>query len=271
MNEDETFKSIKYIFVDHIPSNEPFLLPIKKLSDLCKSKRPDIIFVVDAAHSLGSVKNFQLNELNNVDLLFGNCHKWFSGPKGTAYLWKNKNLKLKISSAILSHGMNFGYNSEFIWTGLKQYSSFLGLFATIRIWRECLGGFELPIDYCTDLVKKSAEYLKNSWSTCYLVEPNLCTTMVCVMLPLKFIRQVILMNLIDNFDLNEEKSNEANQKFTYDQAELIQNYLYNNHNIEVPVKCVNNILYVRISCHIYNNFDDYVQLSNAILSLNIIN
>ena len=72
----EKEKSIKYIFVDHIPSNQPFLMPISQLSEICKLKNPEIIFICDAAHSLGSVKDFSLKKLNNVDLAFMNCHKW---------------------------------------------------------------------------------------------------------------------------------------------------------------------------------------------------
>ena len=74
----EKERLIKYVFVDHIPSNQPFLMPINQLSQICKLKNPDIIFICDAAHSLGSVKHFSLKNLNNVDLAFMNCHKWFN-------------------------------------------------------------------------------------------------------------------------------------------------------------------------------------------------
>lgn len=53
LDEDEPSRKIKHIFVDHIPSNQPFLVPVNELAELCKSRRPDILFVVDAAHTLG--------------------------------------------------------------------------------------------------------------------------------------------------------------------------------------------------------------------------
>jgi hypothetical protein len=69
-------------------------------------------------------------------------------------------------------------------------------------------------------------------------------------------------------DANQENNNNINnsgQKLNYDQAEIMQNYFYFNHHIEVPIKCVQNVLYVRISSHIYNNMDDYMFLGNAVL------
>ena len=255
----EDNNEIKFIFVDHVPSNQPFLIPIKQMADLCKSKRPDILFVVDAAHSLGSVKQFSLKELANVDLLFANCHKWFCGPKGTALFYKNKLSNVKILPAVKSHGINGGFSSEFIWSGLRQYSSYLGLYSTLKIWQECLGGFEPTIEYCQTLARTASKYLKEAWSTSYLVDPSLCTTMVCIKLPISFISNVIKAKHL----VSESKLEELS--LDYDYAELIQNYLYFSHNIEVPIKSVQNELYVRISCHVYNNLDEYKHLADAVL------
>lgn len=128
LTKDMLDKRIKYIFIDHIPSNTPFLVPVKEMSNLCKSIRPDIVFIVDGAHSLGSVANFSMKELPNVDIFFGNCHKWLCGPKGTAVLFKNKQSTFIITPAVQSHGVSKSFISEFIWSGLRQYSTYLGNF-----------------------------------------------------------------------------------------------------------------------------------------------
>jgi selenocysteine lyase/cysteine desulfurase len=47
------------------------------------SKNSNILIIVDGAHSIGSVKDLDLNEMINIDLIFMNCHKWFCGPKGS--------------------------------------------------------------------------------------------------------------------------------------------------------------------------------------------
>lgn len=139
LEHDSVNKRIKYIFIDHIPSNQPFLMPIQKISEYCKGLRPDIIFVVDAAHSLGSVKDFGMKGLKSVDVLFTNCHKWFSGPKGTAFMYKKENINLNLRPVVHSHGIHAGFNSEFIWTGLRDYSAYLGLYANLELWTKCLG------------------------------------------------------------------------------------------------------------------------------------
>lgn len=119
-------KAVKYVMVDHIPSNVPFVLPVKDMADLCKQMRPDIVFVVDAAHSLGSVDINMREEFASVDLLFANCHKWLCGPKGTAIFYKSQNCKLKITPAVQSHGLSDSFISEFSWSGLRHYTSYLG-------------------------------------------------------------------------------------------------------------------------------------------------
>ena len=262
INDEE--KKIKVVFVDHIPSNQPFLVPILELSNLCKSIRSDIVFIVDAAHSLGSVNNFDLRNYPNIDFLFGNCHKWLCGPKGTAFLYKNSNIKEKfrLIPAVQSHGINSGFNSEFIWSGLKDYSIYLGLYATFLIWNECLGGLSNAIKYSVDLMKEAGTYLKSVWSSDFLVHPDLCSTMICVKLPKKFVHNVILLHKLKNTKLNDTSNL---SKLNYDQAELVQNFFYFSYKIEVPIKCIQNELYVRISCHIYNNINDYTKLADAVL------
>lgn len=79
--------------------------------------------------------------------------------------------------------------------------------------------------------------------------------MICVRLPKDFV----------NYVLNEEARLSADQ-LTYDQAEVVQNYLYFRHRIECPVKAVQNELYVRISAHIYNNIDDYYFLADKVVT-----
>eukprot|EP00461_Guttulinopsis_vulgaris_P001022 UN01022 len=47
----------------------------------------------------------------------------------------------------------------------------------------------------------------------------------------------------------------------------IQDILYYKYNIELPIKMIQNRLYARISCHIYNQWSDYQRLCNAMLEI----
>lgn len=53
---------------------------------------------------------------------------------------------------------------------------------------------------------------------------------------------------------------------TSSDAKFIQDYLYDN-MIEAPIKCISGILYVRISCHIYNTSNEYLILGEALQTL----
>lgn len=89
--DSDVNKQIKFVFVDHVPSNQPFLMPVREIADMMKAKRPDVIFIVDGAHSIGSIKDLDLNSIG-ADVFFTNCHKWFCGPKGTALLFRSQQL-----------------------------------------------------------------------------------------------------------------------------------------------------------------------------------
>jgi hypothetical protein len=50
-------------------------------------------------------------------------------------------------------------------------------------------------------------------------------------------------------------------------AKAVQDWLHYDQQIEVPVKCVGDELYVRISAHVHNELADYEQLAAAVCSL----
>ena len=54
---------------------------------------------------------------------------------------------------------------------------------------------------------------------------------------------------------------------TSDDGKYMQDRLHYDHGVEVPVKCVNGSLHVRISAHLYNRLDDYERLAAAVLKV----
>ena len=61
-------------------------------------------------------------------------------------------------------------------------------------------------------------------------------------------------------------SGSENEKKTSTDAKRIQDYFYSS-KVEVPVKCVNGVLYVRVSCHLYNTAEDFEKLAQAALKM----
>ncbi|GAB1606931.1 probable L-cysteine desulfhydrase, chloroplastic [Argonauta hians] len=210
---------------DHIPSNVPLTMPLEEIINICHER--NIPVYIDGAHALGS----QLLNLRNLRPTYyaSNAHKWFSAPKGSAFLYVDKAEQSKVKPLIISHGYGSGFNSEFMWTGLHDYSPFLSLLVNINFWR--MLGEDRIHSYMRSMIKQA-------------------DSMALVQLP---------------SSLHPEPP--PSSKVDYSCAESIQNELYHKHNIEVPLKAVQGCLYVRISAHIYNELCEYEKLADAVLDI----
>ncbi|XP_077977327.1 uncharacterized protein LOC144432898 [Glandiceps talaboti] len=225
---------------DHIPSNTPFIMPIKELIDLCHSRGVPVL--IDGAHSLGALP-LNIRDLN-PDYYVGNCHKWFCCPKGCGYLYVKKELQKTTRPMIVSHGFGSGFSSEYMWSGLQDYTSFLSLHTVLDFW-DTVGPDKIR-KYIYTLAKQAADLLVEKWQTRLLAPQDMFGSMVLVQLP---------------STLHKGKTCD------YNLAESIQNQLFHCFDTEVPIKAVQGELYVRISVHIYNELSEYQQLTDAVLSI----
>ncbi|CAG2226956.1 unnamed protein product [Mytilus edulis] len=170
-------KGTKLAVFDHIPSNTPFILPIKELVDICREKNVPVL--IDGAH------------------------------------------------------------------GLHDYSPFLALHTVIDFW-DSVGPSKIR-QYMYGLCKKACNLLLKKWETSLAAPEEMFGCMALVEIPPDVYRNTT--------------------KIEYSNAESLQNQLYHQFNIEVPIKCVDGVLYVRISCHIYNDLSDYEKLGEAVLRI----
>jgi len=229
---------IKLVIIDHIHSNTPIIMPVREIIEMCQKK--NVLTFVDGAHALGSLP-LNISELN-PDFYVSNAHKWLASAKGCAFLYVRRDLQDKVRPAVVSHGLGSGFNSEFVWTGLHDYSPFLSLHTVLDFWQK-LGPQNIR-DYIYKTVQDGADVLMKAWKTNLAAPADMFGSMMLVGLP----ESVHAM-----FDTVE-----------YSAGEEIQNILYHDYNIEVPIKCVQGHLYVRISAHIYNDLQDYEKLAKAI-------
>lgn len=234
-------KGTKLAVFDHIPSNTPFILPIKELVDICQEKNVPVL--IDGAHGLGAL-DLDLKMLD-PDYYISNAHKWFCAPKGCAFMYVKKELQSKTRPLVISHGFGSGFNSEFIWAGLHDYSPFLALHTVIDFW-ESVGPSKIR-QYMYGLCKKACHLLVKKWGTSLAAPEEMFGCMALVEIPPDVYKNTT--------------------KIEYSNAESLQNQLYHQFNIEVPIKCVDGVLYVRISCHIYNDLSDYDKLGEAVIRI----
>ncbi|CAF1157629.1 unnamed protein product [Didymodactylos carnosus] len=178
----DNFKLFRtYAFFDHIPSNSPFILPINDLCHYCKQL--NITCIIDGAHALGSIDlRFDYEDDYLPDIYLTNCHKWFCAPKGVGLLYIKSNSKLRIRPCVQSHGINSGMHSEFLWTGLKDYASFLALTECLRFWSYY--GMKTIMDRNTQLAKEASDLLVKMWNTSKLTSDDISGPMRCIKLPI---------------------------------------------------------------------------------------
>ncbi|XP_051880490.1 uncharacterized protein LOC127574962 isoform X2 [Pristis pectinata] len=235
--EDTLQPGTKLAVFDHIPSNASFINPLEEIINICRQRGTKVL--IDGAHALG-VMDLKLSSLD-ADYYASNCHKWFCSPKGCAFLYVKPELQNSLRPLVISHGFGFGFSSEYIWTGLKDYTAILALHTVLDFWESV--GVQRIQGYIKDLMSQAVDLLVNRWKTGLLAQRGMFGSMACVRLP-----ECLL------------KDNYAN----YEHAEIIQNVLYSQYNIEVPIKALGGRLYVRISIHIYNELKQYQKLADAI-------
>ncbi|XP_070568937.1 uncharacterized protein [Ptychodera flava] len=174
----ETLKvGTKLAVFDHIPSNTPFILPIKELIDICHDREVPIL--IDGAHGPGAL-TLNLHDLN-PDFYIGNCHKWMCSPKGCGFMFVNKKFHSTVRPLVISHGFGSGFSAEYMWSGLQDYTSFLSLHTVLDFWNAV--GPEKIQQYIHDLAKQAARLLVKNWNTQLLAPENMFGSMVLVQLP----------------------------------------------------------------------------------------
>ena len=241
--------------IDHTTSNTAFNLPIERLAK--RAKEAGMITLVDGAHGL-LAQEVDFDKLPSVDIYLSNGHKWLSCPRGVAFLYSpHEQLRESIlrRPAVISHGFDDGYLSRFIWDGNRDYAAQLALPVVLDFWTQANPSVirKWMQSKLTDAIRLIAE----SWYPMYANEiddwgGNVTLGSIGMHSPMAL---VLLPPRLCGSSLNPKTSADAKQ---------IQDYLY-DHKIEVPIKCVNGVLYVRLSCHIYNELREYDRLAHVIL------
>jgi isopenicillin-N epimerase len=128
-------KRTRIAVIDHITSPSGLVLPIADIIALCHTAGVPVL--VDGAHGPGQVP-LDLPTLD-ADWYVGNCHKWWSAPKGCGFLYARSDRKTELHPVIISHGYGAGFTKEFDWTGTVDPTAYLALPAALDFFAR-LGG-----------------------------------------------------------------------------------------------------------------------------------
>lgn len=124
-------------FFSHVSYDSGNLYPVRHWATVLKRHCPDALVVLDVSQSLGLLDM----PFEHSDVLFGSCHKWLFGPRGTGLLWTNARFRRTVG------GLNWSGKSMledethagFSLTGGMDFSSLEGLRAALALYRQ-LGG-----------------------------------------------------------------------------------------------------------------------------------
>lgn len=267
------------LILDHITSNTALHLPIDAIAKHAKEEH-GMTVVVDGAHALlglpldmGSILstgNDSRGAGGHVDVYLTNAHKWFSSPRGAALLFcADPEIRDGVLDrpAVVSHGVDDGFLSRFVWDGCRDYAAQLSLPAVLDHWAAV--GVDAARAEMRQNLREGVRILLSHWHPGACSDAGDVADASCVeehsaeagltLVPLEMhAPQMALVRLPTRISGRETET--SSERRTSTDAKRVQDFLY-SHNVEVPIKCIRGVLYARVSCHVYNTADEFERLA----------
>jgi selenocysteine lyase/cysteine desulfurase len=242
------------LVLDHTTSNTAVNMPIESLSKIAKER--NMIVLVDGAHGI-LAQELSLNQssIPDVDFYVGNGHKWLSCPRGIGFMYSKPELQDTIlrAPAVISHGVGQGLQSRFLWDGCRDYAAALSLPAVLDYWDKEHDASMIR-EKIRNKLRKAAIQLCQQWHGASSMEE----AERFLLAPWKVHSPMMILVRLPRSIQSLPSTSED--------AKAVQDYLFDRY-IEAPIKCIRGVLYVRLSCHIYNELDDYQHLADAVIQL----
>lgn len=224
----------RLVVASHITSATAIVFPITQL--VTELKQRGIPVAIDGPHAVAALP-LSLEELG-ADFYCASCHKWLSAPLGTGFLyvaphWQDRVVPLNESWGRLLPAIAERWDERFTWQGTRDLAHWLAIPAAI----DFLAGvgwdnFRNYVKQRTVLARQAVGELTKQPSM-VPDDDDWFTTMAQVTLP------------------------------TGDWSTL-QQRLWENHQIEIPVIDFQDHWYIRVSSYLYNDQNDLDRLIEAL-------
>ncbi len=225
----------KLALFDHVTSPTASVLPVATL--VAELERRGVRVLVDAAHAPGMVP-LSL-DATGASYTTGNLHKWVCAPKGAAFLHVRRDRQGEVRPLAISHGANSErrdrsrFQLEFDWTGTTDPTPALCVPAALDAMSALHpGGWPGLMQANREAATRAGDLLAAAFPDSPAARSRPGASMVSVEVPL--------------------------------QAEGLNDRLYREHHIEVPVFSFEGRTLVRVSMQAHTTLDDVAKLARVL-------
>ncbi len=229
----------RVLVIDHVTSPTALRFPVERIVTACAARGVSVL--VDGAHAPGML-DLDVPAIGAA-WYTGNLHKWVCAPKGSAFLSAQERLRDRLHPAVISHYFGEGFRQEFDWQGTRDISAWLTTPAAIAFLAE-LGWSEVRA-HNHAMAVWAQQYLCGKWG----VEPispldgSLLGSMCTVPLPPPL------------------------DRLSVDEGKALQQRLYTEHQVEVPIVRFGERTYVRPCWQVYNTSSEAERLAEVVSTL----
>lgn len=227
----------KLIVISHITSPTAVTLPVRQVCAAARER--GVASCIDGPHALVQ-EEVNLATLG-CDFYAASCHKWLSAPFGSGFLYALPKHQARIRPPVLSWGrlpptkLN-NWADEFLWSGTRDYAATLAIPAAIDFIEGI--GLETFRSHSHQLARYAREQISELTGLSPIMpdDPAWYCAMAHVPLP-------------------------------PGPRQPLQEQLWQQFRIEVPIVEWNGGRYIRVSCHLYNEREQIDELVRGLKSL----
>jgi isopenicillin-N epimerase len=229
----------KLIVIDQITSPTALRLPVQAIVAAANARGVEV--VIDGAHSPGMLDRPAAEA--GAAAWTGNLHKWPCALRGCALLSVRPDLAAQVHAPVISHHLDQGLTLELDWQGTIDPTPLL-LAPEAIAFMDRFGGW--------DVVRQRNHALATA------MHAMLCERLAVVPIsPLdgSMLGSMATVRLPDSLQPSVDTRT----------PEQVQAELLARDRIELPILDFGGARYLRISCHVYNEVEEYERLAAAVL------
>lgn len=225
--------STTILVIDHITSETGVVLPVSDVVADLRTSHPEILVVVDGAHSAGMMRQ---PIPAGCDVWVGNLHKWLCAPRpAAAIVCKRPDLRSSLAPLAPSWGFEDGFPKSFEWQGTTDYSAFLTVPAAITFQEQW--SWDVRDEHNRKVVDGGATLLRSMWGVDAHIDSSLeAPWMRMVKIP-------------------------SSRPLTKPEVDATVERLGAELKVECMLMTVGDTSYVRLSAHMYNEVEDFERLA----------